>query len=123
MKALRIAMMLVGLTTGLFALRDSPENRTRLAERYVQIVRPQNVSVSVFERALPANRRDLTISIMRHMNMRMGIEAILHTLIENYTVYEIQALTDFYSSPLGRSYLQNLGAFESAEALRAARFF
>jgi hypothetical protein len=36
MKSLRIAVIMAGLTTSLVALEDTPDNRAKLAERYLQ---------------------------------------------------------------------------------------
>jgi hypothetical protein len=133
-KTLSVTIVLAGLMTHLFALQDTPENRAVLtdrlmrtfpiqdwwvpAERLVQRYIMQNVPNN--QRAL---MRALMESVFRHVNWDVIGQATRQTLIEIYSADELQDLIAAYSSPVLRSYLRNVGSYESTENLKAAEGF
>ena len=43
MKLLQVTILLLGLTGTVFAMDDTPENRTKMAEQYLQVVPVQEL--------------------------------------------------------------------------------
>lgn len=122
MKTLRIAVIMAGLTTSHFALEDTPDNRAKLAERYLKTFPVQDLWQAI-EKAIPEEHRELATRVLRNVNWKIVIQAVRETLIKTYTVDEIQAITDAYSSPVGRSILRKQGSFLSVDELRATQEF
>jgi len=66
MKTLRIAVILAGLTTSLFALEDTPDNRAKLAEHYLQTFPVQDLWKAI-ERAMPEEHRELATRVLQNV--------------------------------------------------------
>ena len=123
MKSLPSIIIIVGLTTGLFALEDTPANRTRLAERLIQTFPMHELWASVERQITQQQREQLTV-LFRYFNWKTFTKSIKQILIETYTADEIKALTDAYNSPVGRSILKKQGSsFLSAAELRTVQEF
>ena len=58
-----------------------------------------------------------------NVNWKIVMQAVREILIKTYTVDEIQAITDAYSSPVGRSIVRKQGSFLSVDELRATQKF
>ena len=113
---------MVGLTTGLCALEDTPENRAKLSERLIHTF-PIREHWKAVEKARSDEHRRMHEAVSPHFNWHTFVKDLKQILIETYTLDEIQALIDVYSSPIGRSIQGKQGEFLSAEELRAARGF
>ena len=125
MKSLSVAMVLAGLMTHLFALQDTPENRAKLTDRLIRTFPIQDWWVSAERKMqnVPNDQRDLAVSVLRHMNWDVIVQAMRQAMIEIYSADELQALVAAYSSPVGRSIMRKQGSYESTEELNAAEGF
>jgi len=125
MKTQPIATILIGLTTSLFALEDTPNNRAKLADRLMQSFPLQDFWAPAQRKldASPRNQREFIVALLRHMDWNAVGQAVRRSVIEIYTANEIQALIDAYASPVGRSILRKGGLNLSAEESSAARRF
>jgi hypothetical protein len=122
MKALSLAIVLAGLVPRLFALEDTPNNRAKLADRFVRTFPVQDWWAGVegsIESTIPKNQRDLARSILRYMDWNAVARAWRQAIIEVFSVDEIQALAEAYSSPVGRSMMRKAGSRMSAGELQA----
>ena len=120
-----LAIVLVAQITHLFALQDTPENRAELADRLMRTFPVQEwwESAEKTLRNLPNNKRDLIVSVLRHMNWEVIAQAMRQTMIEIYSADELQALVGAYSSSVGRSVMRNQGSQQSAADSKAAEVF
>ena len=124
-KTFWLAIVLVAQITHLFALQDTPENRAELADRLMRTFPVQEwwESAEKTLRNLPNNKRDLIVSVLRHMNWEVIAQAMRQTMIEIYSADELQALVGAYSSSVGRSVMRNQGSQQSAADSKAAEVF
>jgi hypothetical protein len=132
MKLLHTSIVLFVLTNRLVALDDTPENRAKAADRYLQVVPVQERMAEIVDKLalyLPAPQRELFKSAMtKHLDFKAVIQATERALIKTFTADELQAMSDFNSTPNGKciskklgSYMDNLMPSMQLEATKAAQ--
>jgi hypothetical protein len=115
MTLLHTFFVLLLLTKNLFALDDTPEKRAKVADRCLQVVPVQERMAEIVDKValyVPAPERELFISAMtKHLDVKMVIHATKQALIKTFTADELQAMSEFNSTPNGRSIAQKYGSY------------
>ncbi len=115
MKLLHTPFVLFLFTNGLFALDDTPENRAKVADHYLQVVPVQERMAEIVDKValyVPASERELFISAMtKHLDLKMVIQATKQALIKTFTADELQAMSDFNGTPNGKSISQKYASY------------
>ena len=94
---------------------DSKEARTQAAERYLAVVPISQLLDDTFRemsKSLPEALREGFVTQMRIV-VRADLlkEATRASLIRHFTVDELNAMAEFYSSPHGASAMRKFGAY------------
>jgi hypothetical protein len=94
---------------------DTPGNRQAAAERYLAVVSVENMMKDIAEKTsenLPNEQREIYVDIMtNYIRISVLERAVISSLVSHFTVREMDALTDFYESPEGRSAMKKFGAY------------
>jgi hypothetical protein len=96
------------------SLPDNPENRAAAAERYMKAMPPKDMLQSLATRAapnLPEKDRAAFVEVMNSADIEKAASRItMESLVKNFTVGELDAMTTFYGSPEGQSASKKFGA-------------
>lgn len=94
---------------------DTPSDRQAASERYLAVVSVENMMKDIAEKTsenLPAEQREIYVDIMtNYIRISVLERAVIASLVNHFTVRELDALTDFYESPEGRSAMKKIGAY------------
>jgi hypothetical protein len=113
MKTLRIFTVLLGLTTSMSAMEDTPNNRARAADQFLQIYSVQETLAASFNKisqTMPQPKRDMFESVISHLDMQAVSHVMRQSLIANFTADDLNALSDFLSTPAGKSILEKFSS-------------
>jgi hypothetical protein len=98
-----------------FAIEDTPQNRRREAERYMQATPPKELFADVAEQVAktvpPERRQALKDAFTKYLDMDALTKAIKDAMVKNFTADELGALADFYGSPVGKSAMKKFGVY------------
>ena len=98
-----------------FALEDTPQNREREVARYLKATPPEDMMADTSKKlaaTLPPERRDAFVKMMtKHLDMAKVTAAIRDGMLKSFTADELQALADFYSSPVAKSAMAKMGSY------------
>jgi hypothetical protein len=115
MKLLQVTILLLGLTGTVFAIDDTPENRTKMADQYLQVVPVQELLSDMTDKiaaTVPAASRDIFVSAMKkHLDVNALVDVEKQALIKYFTADELNAMAQFYGSPTGKSVLKKFGSY------------
>jgi len=104
------------------ALEDTPDNRHAQAERYLQIMPPEDLMRDMAEKMaaqMPEDKRARFVDLMTKRVDQAKLRSImLEAMAKHFTAAELRALGDFYESPLGKSAMRKFGAY-MADAMPA----
>jgi hypothetical protein len=96
-------------------LPDTYGNRLVAGERYLNVVSMKDIMRDmILETAknLPEKVRGVYIALMnKHIDVAMLERVTLASMAKHFTVDELNALADFYSSKEGRSAMKKFGAY------------
>lgn len=96
-------------------LPDTRGNRLVAAERYLQAAPPKDIIYSVIVEAaknLPEDIRMAYIDLVtKHIRIEVLERAMVASMVQHFTVVELNALSDFYGSPAGRSAIKKFTAY------------
>jgi hypothetical protein len=94
---------------------DSKEARTQAAERYLAVVPISQLLDDTFRemsKSLPEALREGFVAQMRIVVRADVLEAATRaSLVRHFTVDELNAMAEFYSSPHGASAMRKFGAY------------
>ena len=94
---------------------DSKETRTQAAERYLAVVPISQLLDDTFRemsKSLPEAIREGFVAQMRIVVRADVLEAATRaSLVRHFTVDELNAMAEFYSSPHGASAMRKFGAY------------
>jgi hypothetical protein len=113
-----------------WAIDDTPANRKAQAERYLEAASPkalaEDMAAQMANNLPVAERENFKTLFGKHFNEKKVQEAMQDALVKHFTADELEALADFYSSPLGKSVMKKFGGFMAevmpainAEAIQA----
>jgi hypothetical protein len=94
---------------------DDYQSRLKAAKRYAQVTPLSKMLDSAFEnlsKQLPDDKRDAFIEEARSLLDVPKIEtSMIELMAKHFTTDELNALTNFYSSPLGKSVMSKFGPY------------
>jgi hypothetical protein len=135
MKKMLCLLPLVSLmAVSAWALDDTPENRGKEADRYLQVAPLQETMADIsakLAQQIPEKQRAVFIEAMqKQVDYAKLKQASRQAMMKHFTADELKALADFYSSEAGRSAIKKMGDYtvelmpviqaEMAKALAAA---
>jgi hypothetical protein len=115
-------LCIVAVVAGLLLLqsgcRKAEETDTRAAARrcaeVAQIDEIYETTVREFSKIIPEEHRERTLSLLRKsFTVEKMKEATIEIMAKHFTTRELNAMTNFYSSPEGKSVLKKLGPYMS----------
>lgn len=116
MKLLRALVLLSLLIPALPAwASDSEEERVAAARRYLEVAQMSKITddmVNELAKTLPAEQRDKFLEFM-HDAVRPEVleQAAMTSMVKVFTAQELNALADFFGSPVGRSAMGKFGVY------------
>jgi hypothetical protein len=114
-----IALCLAASATSVWA-GDTPEARSKAAARYLSIVPTSKMFDEVASKVANAKPTDQRASFLRTVTDQSGQDALdreaREVMIKIFTAEELNALADFYGSPVGMSAMKKMQKY-SAEML------
>jgi hypothetical protein len=109
------AAVLVMLAGPAWALDDTPENRSKEANRYMAATPPKEMFQDAAEQMaknLPAEQQSEFKNLMtKHLDIPALEKAMKEGMIKHFTADELKALADFYGSPVGKSAMKKFGVY------------
>lgn len=121
MKTLMVVFALVLITVSLShsgsppPVLDTQENRIAAARQYVRVAPLKNMiddSVGEIAKNLPEDQRAQFVHLMtKVIRIELLEDSAVTSLVKHFTVSEINALAEFYGSPVGQSILKKLGKY------------
>lgn len=98
-----------------FAVDDTPENRARAADRYVEVVAPKEIldeMATQMAAAVPdAEKAKFKELLTKHFNYEAFVKSMKDAMVRHFTMAELNALADFYSSEVGKSAMKKMGGY------------
>ena len=98
-----------------WALEDTPENRGKEADRYLQAAPLQETMADMAEKLalqIPEKQRPVFMEAMqKHVDYAKLKEASRQAMVKHFTADELKALADFYNSETGKSALKKMGNY------------
>ena len=115
MKFIPATLLFVAMTGSVLAIDDTPENRTKEADAYLQAVPTRELVDSMTEKVastVPEAQRDLFKSMMtKHLDLSALVAAEKEALIKVFTAGEIESMKNFYGSAEGKSVLKKMSLY------------
>ena len=115
MKFIPATLLFVAMTGSVLAIDDTPENRTKEADAYLQAVPTRELVDSMTEKVastVPEAQRDLFKSMMtKHLDLSALVAAEKEALIKVFTAGEIESMKNFYGSVEGKSVLKKMSLY------------
>jgi hypothetical protein len=97
------------------ALEDTPQNREREVSRYLKAMSPEEMMADMSNKVaatLPPEQREVFITMMtKHLDMARLTAAMRQGMVKSFSADELQALADFYSSPVAKSAVAKMGTY------------
>jgi hypothetical protein len=94
---------------------DTPENRRKEAERYLQATPPKDLFADVADKMSvnvpPAERQKFKEALTSSLDVDALTKAMTDAMVKHFTTEELKALADFYGSPVGKSAMKKFGSY------------
>jgi hypothetical protein len=103
-----IFAVLVGCVS-MFAIEDSQENRAKETDRYLEVMSMKSIFKDAIEATLNAKGKSkeeaeqVRAAIDKYIKTDDILKELKVVMIKHYTADELSAMSDFYSTPLGKS--------------------
>jgi len=115
MKGLHALMLLLLLPAFQALASDSEEERVAAAKRYLEVAQMSKMvddTVTELAKGFPAEQRERFLAFM-HDAVRPEVleRAAMASMVKVFTAQEINALADFFGSPIGRSAMSKFGLY------------
>ncbi|HSH96625.1 MAG TPA: DUF2059 domain-containing protein [Roseimicrobium sp.] len=108
-------ILLVALAVNAIALEDSPENRSKEADRYLAATPPKDMLNDMAEQVaqnLPPEQQDaFRKTLTQNLDMVAVTSGIKTSMVKHFTADELKGLADFYGSEVGKSATKKFGAY------------
>jgi len=89
--------------------------REAAARRYLAVMTPtammEEVSLTTFRGLPPVEAHELAKQFVEELRMDVLERTMIEAIARNFTIAEIDALTEFYASPHGRSAMSKMSAY------------
>ena len=113
-----IATIFPLLTPNLASAQNSIGNRMAAAERYAAVIdfeKMMNDMILGVAQNFPANKREDAIAKMRReIDVQWLRNLAINSMVQIFTVEELNALADFYGNSVGRSIVRKMPAYFAA---------
>ena len=112
-----LAVLVLTSTNLVFAqsTADTPANREKAAQRYLQAVPVQSMVDSMtteMAKQMPADQRaKFTETLTHKVRWNVIMDAQKSALVKMFTLAEINKMAEFYGSPEGKSIMKKFGPF------------
>jgi len=124
MNQLIVAIALLLISTSLYAkdvkIEDTAENRLSEANRYLNIMPPKDMLTDLvykMSKQLPENKQKLFHDLMiNNLDIDNFTKIMRDAMVNHFTAEELEALANFYNSPVGKSAMTKFGDY-MAEAM------
>jgi hypothetical protein len=94
---------------------DTPQNRRREAERYLQATPPKALFADLAEKGAmnlpPEERQKFKDMMTSQLDIDALTKAMIDAMVKHFSAEELKALADFYGSPVGKSAMSKFGAY------------
>jgi len=101
-------------------IKETTQNRISEANRYLSVMPPKEMFIDMVQKMsvqIPVEKRQLFTDLMtKHLDLGKFTSIIRDAMVKNFTAEELQALANFYGSPIGRSAMKKFGQY-MAEAM------
>ncbi len=90
------------------------EKRLEASKRYLSVMPVSSMWADVTDKmmaTMAAGQREAFASIMEQIDLSRLENIMLNAMARHFTLEEINALTEFYSSPIGRSAMEKFGSY------------
>jgi hypothetical protein len=115
MKTKLLLLCCCALALPVFALDDTPENRAKEADRYLEAAAPKEMLDEMITKmavAVPdAEKAKFKELLTKHFNYESFTKSMKDAMVRHFTAPELSALADFYSSDVGKSAMKKMGAY------------
>jgi hypothetical protein len=112
---LLLLITVLGLSSPVFSLDDTPENRMAQAERYSNVMplgELLNDLAQQFAQQLPPEEQEHFIDLMtKHLDIDSLQKSVNEVMVKHFTAEELSALADFYGSSVGKSAMKKFGEY------------
>jgi hypothetical protein len=114
-KLLLICYCCCALALPAFGIDDTPENRAKEADRYLEAAAPKEMLDEMTTQiavAVPdAEKARFKELLTKHFNYESFTKSMKDAMVRHFTATELAALADFYSSEVGKSAMKKMGAY------------
>ena len=94
---------------------DTPENRRKEAQRYLQVTPPKELFADVADKMAvnvpPEQRQKFKETLTSSLDVDALTKAMTDAMVKHFTTEELKALADFYGSPVGKSAMKKFGSY------------
>ena len=94
---------------------DTPENRRKEAQRYLQSTPPKALFADLAEKTAANLPPDQRAGFKEMLTSKLDIDAVtkamVDAMVKHFTADELKALADFYGSPVGKSAMSKFGVY------------
>jgi Uncharacterized protein conserved in bacteria (DUF2059) len=96
-------------------IKDTTQNRIAEANRYLSVMPPKDMLIDMVQKMsiqIPVEKRQLFTDLMtKHLDLSKFTSIVRDSMVKNFTAEELQALANFYGSPIGRSAMKKFGQY------------
>ena len=96
-------------------IKDTIKNRKLEANRYLAVMSPKdmfNDMVQKMSAQMPVKEQQIFDGLMtKHIDLDKMTSIIRDSMVKTFTAEELQALANFYGSPVGRSAMKKFGQY------------
>ena len=96
-------------------IKDTTQNRIAEANRYLSVMPPKDMLIDMVQKMsvqIPmGNLQTFTDLMTKHLDLGKLRLILRDSMVRNFTAEELQALANFYGSPIGRSAMKKFGQY------------
>jgi len=96
-------------------LEDTTKNRISEANRYLSVMPPKDMFADMVQKMtvqIQEDKRQLFTDLMhKNIDLEMLTSIVREAMVKNFTAGELQALANFFGSPVGRSAMKKFGQY------------
>ena len=95
--------------------KDAHGKRLEAADRYLKVMPPKNMFLDLVQKMsaqVPREQQKKFIDLMtKNMDLDKFSAIVRETIVKHFTAEELNALADFYGSPVGKSAMSKFGQY------------